>query len=71
MFQGLLWIQPDALKNAQETNAALANSDEFIGELLRRLETDGSDPESSPWGPKQALGKKGPKEIKRQGSSPR
>lgn len=29
-----------------ETNAALANSDEFLGELLRRLETDG-DPESS------------------------
>lgn len=30
-----------------ETNAALANSDEFLGELLRRLETDGNDPESS------------------------
>ncbi len=24
----------------QETNAALANSDEFLGELLKRLETD-------------------------------
>lgn len=29
----------------KETNAALANSDEFLGELLRRLETD--EPEES------------------------
>ena len=37
----------------QETNSALANSDEFLGELLRRLETDSDQDWSSldcfPW----------------------
>jgi len=50
MFSGVTeFLQIAWLFCAQETNAALANSDEFLGELLRRLETDGNDPESSHW----------------------
>ena len=45
---GFPMVFPWNWKTTQETNAALANSDEFLGELVRRLETDG-DPESSHW----------------------